>query len=63
MVPVVIRNAGEIMWRASLVARPGMVDVTVLPPIPTDHLDLDDVDDLADRVREQFVATLDDWPA
>ncbi len=63
VVPVVIRNAGEIMWRASLVARPGTVDVVVLPPVPTEGLDPDDVDDLSDRVRQQFLDTLDDWPS
>jgi putative phosphoserine phosphatase/1-acylglycerol-3-phosphate O-acyltransferase len=62
VVPVVIRNAGEIMWRASLVARPGSVDVAVLPPVPTEGLGPDDVGDLTERVRDQFVATLDDWP-
>jgi putative phosphoserine phosphatase/1-acylglycerol-3-phosphate O-acyltransferase len=62
VVPVVIRNAGEIMWRASLVARSGTVDVAVLPPVPTEGLGADDVDDLTDRVRAQFVATLDGWP-
>jgi putative phosphoserine phosphatase/1-acylglycerol-3-phosphate O-acyltransferase len=62
VVPVVIRNAGEIMWRASLVARPGTVDVVVLPPVPTDGLGPDDVDDLSDRVRRQFLDTLADWP-
>ena len=63
VVPVVIRNAGEILWRASLVARPGTVDVAVLPPVPTGGLGPEDVDDLCDRVRGQFLATLDDWPA
>jgi putative phosphoserine phosphatase / 1-acylglycerol-3-phosphate O-acyltransferase len=62
VVPVVIRNAGEIMWRASLVARSGTVDVAVLPPVLTDDLGDDDVDDLTERVRRQFVDTLDDWP-
>ncbi|MND05015.1 hypothetical protein D3C83_255660 [compost metagenome] len=62
MVPVVIRNAGEIMWRASMVARPGTVDVAVLAPVPTAGLGPGDVDDLCDRIRSQFVATLDDWP-
>jgi putative phosphoserine phosphatase/1-acylglycerol-3-phosphate O-acyltransferase len=62
VVPVVIRNAGEIMWRASLVARSGTVDVAVLPPVPTDGLGPDDVDGLCDRVRRQFADTLDDWP-
>jgi putative phosphoserine phosphatase/1-acylglycerol-3-phosphate O-acyltransferase len=63
VVPVVIRNAGDIMWRASLVARPGTVDVAVLPPVPTVGLGPDEVDDLCDRVRQQFVATLADWPS
>jgi putative phosphoserine phosphatase/1-acylglycerol-3-phosphate O-acyltransferase len=62
VVPVVIRNAGEIMWRASMVARSGTVDVAVLPPVPTDGLGHDDVDELTDRIRRQFVDTLDDWP-
>jgi putative phosphoserine phosphatase/1-acylglycerol-3-phosphate O-acyltransferase len=63
VVPVVIRNAGDIMWRASLVARPGTVDVAVLEPVPTVGLGPDEVDDLCDRVRQQFVATLADWPS
>jgi putative phosphoserine phosphatase/1-acylglycerol-3-phosphate O-acyltransferase len=63
VVPVVIRNAGDIMWRASLVARPGTVDVAVLPPVPTVGLGPDDVDDLCARVRQQFVDTLADWPS
>jgi putative phosphoserine phosphatase / 1-acylglycerol-3-phosphate O-acyltransferase len=62
IVPVVIRNAGEIMWRASMIARSGTVDVVVHPPIPTVGLDPGAVDDLAESIREQFVATLDDWP-
>jgi putative phosphoserine phosphatase/1-acylglycerol-3-phosphate O-acyltransferase len=45
-----------------MIARPGTVDVAVLPPVPTEGLGLDDVDDLADRVRQQFVDTLDTWP-
>ena len=62
VVPVVIRNAGEIMWRASLVARSGTVDVAVLPPVTTEGFGPDDVHDLRDQVRQQFLDTLDDWP-
>jgi putative phosphoserine phosphatase/1-acylglycerol-3-phosphate O-acyltransferase len=62
VVPVVIRNSGEIMWRASLVARPGSVEVAVLPPVSTEGLAPDDVDELTERVRNQFLATLDAWP-
>ena len=32
VVPIVIRNAGELMWRDSLTVKPGTVQVTVLPP-------------------------------
>jgi putative phosphoserine phosphatase/1-acylglycerol-3-phosphate O-acyltransferase len=63
VVPVVIRNAGEIMWRASLVARPGTVGVVVLPPVPTEGLGPDDVDELTERVRRQFLDVLADRPA
>jgi hypothetical protein len=38
------------------------VDVAVLPPVPTEGLGPDDVHRLRDRVREQFLATLADWP-
>jgi putative phosphoserine phosphatase / 1-acylglycerol-3-phosphate O-acyltransferase len=62
IVPVVIRNAGEIMWRASMVARPGTVDVAVLAPVPTEGLGHDDVDTLCGRVRQQFVDTMESWP-
>lgn len=55
---MVIRNAGDIMWRASLVARPGTVDIAVLPPVPTAGLTTDDVDGLCETVRDQFLATL-----
>jgi putative phosphoserine phosphatase/1-acylglycerol-3-phosphate O-acyltransferase len=63
VVPVVIRNAGDVMWRASLVARPGTVDVAVMAPVPTVGFGPDDVDDLCERVRQQFVDTLADWPS
>jgi putative phosphoserine phosphatase / 1-acylglycerol-3-phosphate O-acyltransferase len=59
---VVIRNAGEIMWRSSMIARPGTVDVAVLPPVPTAGLAADDADELAEQIRHQFVETLDAWP-
>ena len=32
IVPIVIRNAGELMWRNSFWLRPGTVDVRVLEP-------------------------------
>src|SRR4029453_18458479 len=49
IVPVVIRNAGERLWRGSTVIRPGPLDVIVHPPIPVDGWRRGE---LSDRVAE-----------
>lgn len=54
IVPIVIHNAGERMWRNSLVAHPGTVDVDVLAPVSTDGWDLADLDRHVDEVRTLF---------
>ncbi|MDF3303604.1 HAD-IB family hydrolase [Rhodococcus sp. T2V] len=54
IVPIVIHNAGERMWRNSLVAHPGTVDVDVLAPVPTDGWDLADLDRHVNEVRTLF---------
>jgi putative phosphoserine phosphatase / 1-acylglycerol-3-phosphate O-acyltransferase len=63
LVPVVIRNAGDVMWRGSLVIRPGTIDVSVLEPIPTDSWTVGELDERIAAIRELFVQTLEDWPA
>ena len=35
IVPIVIRNAGQLLWRGSTVMRKGTVDIHVLPPVDT----------------------------
>jgi putative phosphoserine phosphatase/1-acylglycerol-3-phosphate O-acyltransferase len=62
VVPVVIRNAGELMWRSSRLVRPGTIDVAVLPPIDTSGWRREDIDDHVDEVRRRFLDTLDNWP-
>ncbi|NEW38851.1 HAD-IB family hydrolase [Nocardia cyriacigeorgica] len=62
VIPVVIRNAGEISWRDSMVARPGVVDVAVLDPIDVSGWDPVDMHDHVERVRQLFIDTLLDWP-
>jgi 1-acyl-sn-glycerol-3-phosphate acyltransferase len=62
VVPVVIRNAGELMWRGSVLVRPGVIDVAVLPPVDTSGWRRDDLDEQVEDVRRQFLETLDDWP-
>jgi putative phosphoserine phosphatase/1-acylglycerol-3-phosphate O-acyltransferase len=63
IVPIVIRNAGDVMWRGSFLIRPGTVDVAVLAPIPTGDWTADELDERIGEVRDQYIETLEDWPA
>jgi putative phosphoserine phosphatase/1-acylglycerol-3-phosphate O-acyltransferase len=62
IVPIVIRNAGEVMWRGSFLVRPGTVDVTVLPPIPTRGWRVEDIPRHVADLERRYRETLDDWP-
>jgi putative phosphoserine phosphatase/1-acylglycerol-3-phosphate O-acyltransferase len=62
IVPVVIRNAGDLMWRGSFVIRPGTVDVAVLEPIPTDDWTVKTMRGRIEELHERYEQTLDDWP-
>lgn len=58
IVPVVIHNAGELMWRNSLVAHPGTIYVSVLEPIPTQGWKAAELDGRVHEVRARFDAAL-----
>lgn len=62
IVPIVIRNAGEIMWRNAMIAQPGLVEVAVHQPLPTTGWTRGDIDTWLPRMRQLYVDTLDDWP-
>jgi putative phosphoserine phosphatase/1-acylglycerol-3-phosphate O-acyltransferase len=62
IVPIVIRNAGELLWRGSRVMRSGVVDVHVHEPIRVDGWTRDTLDERIAEVRALFVETLSDWP-
>jgi putative phosphoserine phosphatase/1-acylglycerol-3-phosphate O-acyltransferase len=62
IIPLVIRNAGEIAWRNSAIVRKGTVDVAVLAPIDVSGWDPQDMDADIARVRQLFIDTLLDWP-
>jgi len=62
VVPVVLRNSGELMWRDSQIARSGTVEVVVHPPIHVAGWSLDELDQRVAEVRELYVQTLEDWP-
>lgn len=61
MVPVVIRNAGEIMPSHSMILTPGTVQVRVLPPIPTSDWTVDNLAEQVALVEGLYADTLDDW--
>ncbi|RHW28499.1 HAD-IB family hydrolase [Nocardioides immobilis] len=63
IVPIVIRNAGELMWRDARTARPGIVDVVVHPPILTVGWAKADLDRAVDDVHRLYKDTLEEWPA
>jgi putative phosphoserine phosphatase / 1-acylglycerol-3-phosphate O-acyltransferase len=62
IVPIVLRNAYDLMPGKSKLIRPGVVDVAVLDPIPTDDWTLETVRDDMAAFRQQFVDTLKNWP-
>ena len=62
MVPIVMRNAGEVMPAHSMLITPGTVQSAVLPPIPTTRWTANNLNRQVTRVRQMFLDTLDDWP-
>jgi putative phosphoserine phosphatase/1-acylglycerol-3-phosphate O-acyltransferase len=62
IIPVVLRNTGELMWRRSRIINAGTVDVAVLEPIDTAEWSADELDDRARDVRRMFEDTLENWP-
>ncbi|RSM68074.1 HAD-IB family hydrolase [Actinoplanes sp. ATCC 53533] len=62
IVPIVLRNTGELAWRRSMIVNPGTVDVAVLDPIDTGDWTVDDLDERVAEVRQRVTDTLADWP-
>lgn len=62
LVPIVIRNAGELWPPGTALIASGVVDVCILPPVPTTGWSEDDVGQQAETVRSMFEATLAHWP-
>ena len=62
IVPIVIRNTGELLWRGSTFIRQGTIDVVVHPPISVADWSVEELDDRIGEVHELFVRTLADWP-
>jgi HAD superfamily hydrolase (TIGR01490 family) len=63
VVPIVIRNAGELLWRGSSVIKTGTVDVIVHEPIDVRHWKRNELGEQVERVHALFVDTLAQWDA
>jgi putative phosphoserine phosphatase/1-acylglycerol-3-phosphate O-acyltransferase len=61
LVPIVVRNSGEVLWAGSNVVQPGTVQVRVLPPVSTQGWRVEDLDAHVAEVRQMFVDTLANW--
>jgi putative phosphoserine phosphatase/1-acylglycerol-3-phosphate O-acyltransferase len=62
MVPIVLRNTGEVMARGTHLVTSGRIDVAVLPPVDTATWSADTLDRHVDDVRRRFAETLEHWP-
>jgi putative phosphoserine phosphatase/1-acylglycerol-3-phosphate O-acyltransferase len=62
MVPVVIRNAGQILAPHSYIVNPGTVQMVVLPPVDTSGWSAETVEAHRDEVRQMYLDTLAHWP-
>jgi 1-acyl-sn-glycerol-3-phosphate acyltransferase len=58
VVPIVIHNAGEVMWRGSQTLHGGTVNVTVLPPIDTSGWSAATIGAHVAEVREMYLDAL-----
>ncbi|RLQ23334.1 HAD-IB family hydrolase [Seongchinamella sediminis] len=58
IVPIVIRNAGDVAPKGDFVFRPATVDVEVLPPVDTSDWSAETIDSHVMEVRNMFARTL-----
>jgi putative phosphoserine phosphatase/1-acylglycerol-3-phosphate O-acyltransferase len=62
IVSIVVRNILDIADRDATMARPGHIDIAVLPPISVDRWTMSELPDRIAEVRQQFLDTLAHWP-
>ena len=62
IVPIVVRNAGELMRPNALFMAPGRLDVRVLEPISTDDWTVDDLEERVAEVRQLYIEAMSSWP-
>src|ERR671910_1551582 len=64
IVPIAIKNSDYLMGKGTGVARPGTIEFTILPPVPTTGCSTDeDIKKLVEKVRSVIAAELGATPA
>jgi putative phosphoserine phosphatase/1-acylglycerol-3-phosphate O-acyltransferase len=58
IVPIVIRNSGDVMPKGDPIYRPATVQVEVLPPVDTSEWSADTIDEHVEAVRDMFLRAL-----
>ena len=62
IIPIVMRNCGELMPKGSKTMRPGTVRVAVLDPIDTSTWTKETLGEHVEAVHSLYVETLENWP-
>jgi putative phosphoserine phosphatase / 1-acylglycerol-3-phosphate O-acyltransferase len=62
VIPIVIRNSGEALWRSAAFVRPGTIDVAVLDPIDVSSWRPETLDQHVEQLRQLYLDTLTHWP-
>lgn len=62
VVPIIIRNAGELMWRDSFTLKSGTIQVVVQPPIDVSQWAENEIRERVAEVRQMYADTLARWP-
>ena len=62
IVPIIIRNAGELMWRDSYTVKSGTIQVVVQPPIDVSGWKQEEMRERVAEVRQMYADTLARWP-
>lgn len=62
VLPIVIRNAGEMYWKNAKTIMPGRIDVAVLEPIDVRGWTVEDLDERVAQLRQRYVDLLENWP-
>jgi putative phosphoserine phosphatase/1-acylglycerol-3-phosphate O-acyltransferase len=58
IVPIVIRNSGDVMPKGSAIYHPATVEVDVLPPVDTSKWRVENIDSHIEQVRDMFLDAL-----